>query len=323
MAMKAVYKKLWEMAKPYYLKGRPMDIAHIEWMMKDALLVCKKEGIDESLLLPLVILHDVGYSAVPTGNPYNLDLRRAHMEAGAKIARLILENISYPKEKTDRIAHYVSVHDNWAFGETKIYLEDIVLGTLSDFDFVWMATKEGFSALMKIHGKSPAEMIEYLEKNDKLTTRPFRTETAKGLFENYLGERKKEYKPVTQIPPDIIKEVGFDFDWKEEKVWALDVPVEEMDIIELVWHIEIPFWHTSNGHYDLTPIQVLAEPEKYSEEYNRTMKADLSHPLDIMLNKGRWLLLDGLHRLVKARVLKQKTVKVRKIPREMIERIVP
>lgn len=128
---------------------------------------------------------------------------------------------------------------------------------------------------------------------------------------------------VVQVPPDIIKEVGFDFDWKEEKVWALDVPVEDMDILELVWHLDIPFWNKPGGYYDLTPIQVLAEPEKYSEEYNRTMKADLSHPLDIMFNKGRWLLLDGLHRLVKARMLGQKIVKVRKIPKSMIPQIEP
>ena len=33
--------------------------------------------------------------------------------------------------------------------------------------------------------------------------------------------------------PKIIKDVGFDFSWDESKVWALDVPVEEIDITEL------------------------------------------------------------------------------------------
>jgi len=37
-----------------------------------------------------------------------------------------------------------------------------------------------------------------------------------------------------------------------------------------------------------------------------------------MENKGRWLILDGLHRLVKAYILKMKTVKVRKISRQKI-----
>ena len=118
--------------------------------------------------------------------------------------------------------------------------------------------------------------------------------------------------------PQIIKDVGFDFHWSEEKVWALDVPVEEMDIKDLEWHFEIPFWNTQNGYYDLTPNQVLENPEKYKVEYGRIMKADLAHPLDIMFWKNRWLMLDGLHRLVKAKQLEMEKVKVRKIPQEMI-----
>ena|SRR3989344_1698235 len=121
--------------------------------------------------------------------------------------------------------------------------------------------------------------------------------------------------------PKIIEEVGFDFHWSEEKVWALDVPVEDMDITELEWHFDIPFWFKPGGYYDLKPNDVLAHPEKYKEEYKRTMKADLSHPLDIMWWKNRWLLLDGLHRLVKAKQLGYKTLKVRKIPKSAIPQI--
>ncbi|VVB73770.1 Uncharacterised protein [uncultured archaeon] len=193
LIMNTIYRKIWDLAKPYYEKGRPMDIAHIEWMMKDAMLVCRKEKIDDSLLLPLVILHDVGYSAVPKGNPFNLDLRKAHMEAGARIAGQTLETVGYPREKVIQIVKYVSVHDNWAFGENNIYTGDRVLGTFNDLDFAWMATKEGFPALMKILNKGPAEMINYLETDSKLKDRPFSTKTAKGLFEKYVKERKTEY----------------------------------------------------------------------------------------------------------------------------------
>ena len=47
---------------------------------------------------------------------------------------------------------------------------------------------------------------------------------------------------MTKKLPKIIEEVGFDFHWSEEKVWALNVPVEEMDIKDLEWHFDIPFW---------------------------------------------------------------------------------
>ncbi|MGD0328258.1 MAG: hypothetical protein ABSB00_00915 [Minisyncoccia bacterium] len=122
--------------------------------------------------------------------------------------------------------------------------------------------------------------------------------------------------------PQIIKDVGFDFSWSEEKVWALDVPVEEMAISELVWHFTIPFLWEGGGVYNLTSQEVLDNPDAHKAEYERTMKADIAHPIDIMQNKGRWLILDSLHRLMKAEILGMDNVQVRKIPRERISEIV-
>jgi len=42
---------------------------------------------------------------------------------------------------------------------------------------------------------------------------------------------------------------------------------------------------------------------------------------NVMENKGRWLILDGLHRLMKATILKMNKIRVRKIPREKIPEI--
>ncbi|MFA6252239.1 MAG: hypothetical protein WCX74_02460 [Candidatus Paceibacterota bacterium] len=121
--------------------------------------------------------------------------------------------------------------------------------------------------------------------------------------------------------PDIIKQVGFDFDWENEKVWCLDIPVIEMDIKELVWHFDIPFhWH-KDGVYNLTSREIIENPGEYEDEYKRTMKADLTYPIDIMENKGKWLILDGLHRLMKAYIKGMEKVSVRIIPREKIPEI--
>lgn len=121
--------------------------------------------------------------------------------------------------------------------------------------------------------------------------------------------------------PKIIQDVGFDFHWASEKVWKLDVPVEEVDISELEWHFDIPFWWTKDGYYDLCPNEVLKNSEKHKEEFERIMKSDLSYPLDIIFWKGNWVLLDGLHRLVKAKQLEMRKVKVRKIPKSAISKI--
>lgn len=100
--------------------------------------------------------------------------------------------------------------------------------------------------------------------------------------------------------PKIVHDVGFDFDWDEKKVWRLDIPMTQMNISELVWHFDIPFhWH-GGGVYNLTSRDIIEKPEQYKTEYQRTMDADLMYPIDIMENKGRWLILDGLHRLMKS-----------------------
>ena len=121
--------------------------------------------------------------------------------------------------------------------------------------------------------------------------------------------------------PKIIKEVGFDFRWDNKKVWSLNVPIETADRLLLDWHFGIPFWNTENKYYNLKPIDVINKPNKYKAEYERTLNADLSHPIDIMKNKGRWLILDGLHRVVKAKILGQSKIQVRKIPRTEIPNI--
>lgn len=118
--------------------------------------------------------------------------------------------------------------------------------------------------------------------------------------------------------PDIIKRVGFDFDWDERKVWELDYPTEEMPIAELVWHFDIPFLLSKpNGHY-VASRQVMDQPDKYPGEYRRTLQADTSWPIDIMSWRGRWVILDGLHRLMKQSLAGADTVRVRKIPTEAI-----
>ena len=123
-----------------------------------------------------------------------------------------------------------------------------------------------------------------------------------------------KYRRLTRQLPDIIERVGFDFDWDECKVWGLDVPSEEMPAVDLVWHFDIPFLQLRpDGHY-LTPRQVIDRPDDYPGEYQRTIRADTAYPIDIMRWKGRWLILDGLHRLMKQTIEGAEVVRVRKIP---------
>jgi hypothetical protein len=189
------YTKILDLAEPYYRKGRPSDLLHIDWMMNAANLVCFKEGIDSTILQPLVILHDVGYSMVPNFAGFSAEVRKKHMEEGAKIAQEILHKLNYPKEKAEKIVHYVSVHDNWALGDNDSFNSDKVLGTFSDLDYIWMVTPSGFSAVRQMLKKSPYQMLEYIVLNDKPRLRHFCTKTTAALYEQYLEDRQEELKP--------------------------------------------------------------------------------------------------------------------------------
>lgn len=118
--------------------------------------------------------------------------------------------------------------------------------------------------------------------------------------------------------PKIIEEIWFDFSRSVEKVWNLNIPIEKISIEELEWHFEIPFWNS----YNLKPNDVIKFPEQYKDEYDRIIISDISYPIDIMENKGRRLILDWLHRLVKLKILGKTEIQVRKIPREKIPEII-
>ena len=51
------------------------------------------------------------------------------------------------------------------------------------------------------------------------------------------------------------------------------------------------------------------------------MQSDIAYPIDVMANKDRLVILDGLHRLVKCKLLGMNKVKVRIIPRSEIPNI--
>jgi hypothetical protein len=116
--------------------------------------------------------------------------------------------------------------------------------------------------------------------------------------------------------------VGLDFgNWEVEKLWALELPTEEMNIKDLLWHFDTPFWPNDNSEkWTVTPWDVINQKEGTSLEQQMN-DADLTYPIDILKNHGKWLVLDGLHRLAKTYMQGRKNVKVRVVPRERLPEI--
>jgi len=124
------------------------------------------------------------------------------------------------------------------------------------------------------------------------------------------------------VCPDEIKQVGFDFFFDFEadpkKIWKLEVPISPISIKDLEWHLEIPFWNSDTGIFDLSPNKLLANPELSSNHYKRVLSADMTFPIDFTNYKGRSKIIDGLHRLAKAKLGGLSVVEARFIPLELL-----
>lgn len=122
--------------------------------------------------------------------------------------------------------------------------------------------------------------------------------------------------------PKEIQEEGMDFHWDNQKMWSLDIPIEEMDVGKLEWQLDLPFWDHAGSKYNLCPRDVLKNIEAYPDHKKRVLNADITHPIDIMENQnGKLEILDGVHRLVRLILEGSEKVKVRNIPREYISLI--
>ena len=192
--MEKIYQQILKEALPYYEKGRNGDVEHIKWLVKVVPKYVDESEIDFSLLIPVIILHDVGYAKVPEKNdPYNLDNRKLHSEEGAKITEKILRKLNYPQDKIAKIKKFVLHHDDWAFGES--FKDEPVLKVFNNFDFIWMTSKKGFQIVRKFLGLNKKEFYQQIPKYYKKNNEEGRTFFNKNIelfYKKLMKDRKKE-----------------------------------------------------------------------------------------------------------------------------------
>lgn len=194
MFVDEVYLRMWGLAKPYYEKGRAWDISHVEWMTGEADIVSSIESLDRKLLLPIVILHDVGYSLVDSKNPSikSQDKKMVHMREGAKIADRILGEVNYDGSYRPRIVRYISVHDNWVLGDNKPFKECKEMAVFNDLDFLWVTTSPNTLRLAaQSMGMGAAEFLDYWVGDEKLKNRPFCCKYTREIWEKSIKKMKE------------------------------------------------------------------------------------------------------------------------------------
>ena len=115
-----------------------------------------------------------------------------------------------------------------------------------------------------------------------------------------------------------ILDTGFKID--SPKLWAINIPIEEIPISQLEHNLDIPYLEQEGtDDWNLTPRMLLTNFEKEISHANKVNAVDLNHPIEIYLHKNTWIILDGVHRFTKIVQLGAKTIKVRKVTPEIVE----
>ncbi len=119
--------------------------------------------------------------------------------------------------------------------------------------------------------------------------------------------------------PDILN-IGFKPD--EKKLWALEIPVEKINITEIEYNLDIPYLERQGTNdWNLSPRQLIEDFNTQILHAKKIEEADLKYPIELYRHKDIWIILDGVYRFTKAILLGHTTIQVRRILPEVVQKI--
>lgn len=106
--------------------------------------------------------------------------------------------------------------------------------------------------------------------------------------------------------PKILEDAGFDIYVDTSELRDLPIPIQQIDIKDLIWCFDFPFWEKDGtDDWNLTPRDVIEKKPETTEHMKKIEEASLDYPIVVILHKEKWVILDGIHRLVKAYLLEK------------------
>lgn len=129
--------------------------------------------------------------------------------------------------------------------------------------------------------------------------------------------------PLRDQLPDALRGVIPDIHRDMGKLHGLPgLPEVEIPVAELAWHLHLPFWSVGGVPFRVCPQDVLDAPDRYRDQWERTLACDLSVRLHARVDQAdKIVILDGVHRLLKAMLLGQDYVRVRLVTDEDLSAI--
>jgi HD superfamily phosphodiesterase len=189
VVIKPIHQKIFERAKPF-LRTRK-NLIHTQIALRYALRLLKEEEGDEGIVIPAVLLHDVGWKMIPPNlqltafgpNPSNPELVRVHEVEGAKIAEAILKEFHYPPKKVKEICRIIRGHDS---RKTPISQNDRIV---KDSDKLWRYSRRGMAVDLDRFRIPRREYLIFLEA---IINYWFLTPTGREVARKEISLRKKE-----------------------------------------------------------------------------------------------------------------------------------
>jgi hypothetical protein len=116
-------------------------------------------------------------------------------------------------------------------------------------------------------------------------------------------------KPFALWPkmPPVMQALLPNATWDRARLHQLELPIVELPVARLRWQLDLPWWRVGDRRFAVTPNQVRIDPERHAMHWRRTLDADLAYPIDLLAG-DRLVMLDGVHRLLKADILGMSTI---------------
>jgi hypothetical protein len=129
-----------------------------------------------------------------------------------------------------------------------------------------------------------------------------------------VKQRTEAWAAFVERMPELVKQTLGTEPWEADES-GFDGIVEEVPVDSLTWLLDLPIWGWRGEPFQVTPNQVRGDPKTYAVHLARVMWSDLGDPIHLAERNGRWVVLDGYHRLLKAVIEGRSTIRaVRRRP---------
>jgi hypothetical protein len=133
----------------------------------------------------------------------------------------------------------------------------------------------------------------------------------------HMKRNDKKY----DIPPNILIDVGLSMFVDTVKLRKLPLPIVAIPIADLLWHFDMPVWEKDGtDDWNLTPWEVIRNEEGSRGHRARVSGVDTNFPIILTEYNSRRVILDGVHRLVKAYERGDTTILAKVIPTEYLSK---